>query len=77
LVLDGQTGFVVPPGNPEALAGAVLACLKKSPAEVRAMVEAARKRVESHFAVDVIARRQLQVYESLRRCGDRPPTSSA
>jgi hypothetical protein len=41
------------------------------------MVEAARKRVESHFAVDVIARRQLQVYESLRRCGDRPPTSSA
>jgi glycosyltransferase involved in cell wall biosynthesis len=71
LVLDGQTGLVVPPGNPEALAGAVLACLKKSPAEVRAMVEAARKRVESRFAVDIIARRQLQVYESLRRCGDQ------
>lgn len=67
LVLDGQTGFVVPPRDPEALAGAVLACLRKPWDEVRAMVEAARNRVESQFGVDIIARQQLQVYESLSR----------
>jgi glycosyltransferase involved in cell wall biosynthesis len=72
LVLDGQTGFVVPPGSSEALAGAVLACLKKPRQEVRVMIEAARQRVESHFAVDTVARRQLQIYESLGRCANHP-----
>ena len=72
LVLDGQTGLVVPPRDAAALAGAVLAYLAKpapGPEDrcavgVRTMVAAARNRVESQFGVDTMAPRQLQVYKN-------------
>ncbi len=67
MVTDGQTGFVVPPRDGAALAAAVLACLAKSEEEIQNMVAAARKRVEEEFAVDTIARQQLQVYRSANR----------
>jgi glycosyltransferase involved in cell wall biosynthesis len=77
LVLDGRTGFVVPPGDAEAIARAVLACLAMPQEQVRNMTDAARKRVENTFAVDIIARQQCQVYERVSqperaRLGARP-----
>ncbi len=71
LVRHGRTGFVVPPRDADAIAEAVLACLAKSREQVQNMTRAARKRVEQEFAVDTIARQQLQVYESVhgRRVG--------
>ncbi len=67
LVLDGQTGFVVPPHDAEALARAVLAYLAMPPEQVRNMTDAARKRVENMFGVDIMARQQYQVYERVSK----------
>jgi glycosyltransferase involved in cell wall biosynthesis len=67
MVIHGRTGFVVQPHDADAIAEAVLACLQKPEEQVRSMVEAARKRVEATFAVDIMARQQLHVYRSLSR----------
>ncbi len=67
LVLDGRTGFVVPPHDAEALARAVLACLAMPEADVLNMTDTARKRVEDMFGVDIMARQQFQVYERVSR----------
>jgi glycosyltransferase involved in cell wall biosynthesis len=50
LIADGETGFLVPPRNPEALAQAVLRMLEH-PARAKAMARAGRKRVEAHFSL--------------------------
>jgi glycosyltransferase involved in cell wall biosynthesis len=63
LLLDGRTGFVVPPQNAEAIARAVLAYLTMPQEQVRNMTDAARKRVENMFGVDIMAGQQYQVYE--------------
>lgn len=59
MVLDGDTGLVVPPGDAEALAAA-LARLAAEPEEARAMGERARRRLLEHFTrramVDSMAR---------------------
>ncbi len=67
MVLHGRTGFVVPSGDSDVIAEAVLACLAKPKEQVQNMAQAARKRVEQEFTVDTIARQQLQVYESVHR----------
>jgi len=63
MVLHGRTGFVVPPHDAEAIAQAVLACLTMPKEQAQNMAEAARKRVESAFGADIMARQQYQVYE--------------
>ena len=49
LISDGETGLLVPPRNPEALAQAVLRVLE-NPARAKAMARAGRKRVEAAFS---------------------------
>jgi len=71
LVLEGQTGRVVPPRNASALAQAVLDTLAAAPEQTRETTEAARKRVEKEFGIDKIATQQRAIYESL---GSRPAT---
>jgi glycosyltransferase involved in cell wall biosynthesis len=65
LVVDGQTGFVVPPRSAEAIAEAVLTCLKMPEETVETMTSAARQRVETKFDVDHISERQKHIYEEL------------
>jgi len=67
LVLHGQTGYVVPPRDSGAIAGAVLALLARPGQEVCRLVDAARKRVEAQFEIATIAGLQKQVYEDLSR----------
>jgi glycosyltransferase involved in cell wall biosynthesis len=68
MILDGRTGFVVPPRDAEAIAQAVLACLTMPKEKVQNLIEAARKRVENTFGADIMAGQQYQVYEkTLRR----------
>ena len=57
---DGETGLLVPPGDPEALAGAI-ARMHRDPDLARRMGEAGRLRVERHFDV----RRMVADYEAL------------
>jgi glycosyltransferase involved in cell wall biosynthesis len=63
-VVDGQTGLLVPPRNPAALAAA-LRRLIEAP-ELRAkMGAAARLRAEQYFADAIICRETLLVYDAL------------
>jgi glycosyltransferase involved in cell wall biosynthesis len=73
MVLQGRTGFVVPPHDAEALAKAVLAYLAMPKERVRNMVTAARKKVENTFGADIMARQQYHVYE---RVSDRTRSRS-
>lgn len=61
VVVDGETGWLVPPGDEAALARALRDALA-DPARARRMGEAGRRRVEAHFSWDRIADRTLAVY---------------
>jgi len=53
-VVDGETGYLVPPGDTEALADRLITLLAAPGAATR-MGEAARTRAEAIFALDVVA----------------------
>ena len=64
LILEGETGLLVPPRNPDALAQAVLRMLE-NPTRARAMARAGRKRVEAHFSMAERIQRTEALYERL------------
>src|SRR5262249_61113946 len=64
LVLDGQSGFLVPPRNPAALAGA-LDRLLTDPARADAMGRAGRAYVEKHFTLRRMTEQHDRLYEEL------------
>jgi glycosyltransferase involved in cell wall biosynthesis len=51
VVVDGETGLLVPAGDPQALADA-LAALAEQPAVARRLGEAGRERLRRHFSLD-------------------------
>lgn len=61
LVVDGVTGFLVPPGDPAALAGAVAELLRLPAEKRKEMGQAGRRRVEENFTID----RMVRAYEDL------------
>ncbi len=77
LVIHGQTGQIVPPRNADALAEAVLTYLTSPASKTRAMVEAARKRVESEFEIGKIACQHKRVYAEILDRGPVATPSSA
>jgi len=64
VVVDGQTGFLVPPKSPGVLADK-LAWLIEHPSEAAAMGRAGRERVERHFDVRQTVREYEQIYLDL------------
>ena len=62
VVQDGVTGLVVPPRDPQALAGAIQALLD-DPQRRAAMGHAARARVEAEFTLERMIARVQAVYE--------------
>jgi len=62
---DGEAGMLVPPGDPDALAGAIRRLMGDDLIRKR-MGEAARKRVESLFTWREAARKTVAVYEEAR-----------
>ena len=64
LVEDGVTGLLVPSGEPEALAEAIVALLG-DPERRRAMGEAGRKRVHPAFSVDRLVQDMDRLYADL------------
>jgi glycosyltransferase involved in cell wall biosynthesis len=62
LVRDGETGRLVPPRRPAALAEAICAVLA-DPTAAQAMARAGRKRVEAHCSL----RAKLDATEALYR----------
>lgn len=68
--LDGRTGLLVPPGDPQALAGALLT-LANDPATARAMGEAGRRFVVETYRWEDCVRRMLAELERVRRAAVR------
>ena len=62
LIVEGETGLLVPPRNPDALAQAILRMLE-NPTRAKAMARAGRKRVEAEFSMA----RKVQRTEALYR----------
>jgi glycosyltransferase involved in cell wall biosynthesis len=61
VVIDGVTGILVPPENVPALAEAVVRLLK-DPGRMKAMGEAGRERVQSHFSEDAMLEKTASLY---------------
>ncbi|MEW5767278.1 MAG: glycosyltransferase [bacterium] len=66
LVLDGQTGILVPPKDPERLAEAIVTLLRDK-GLTRRMAEAGRKRVEEEFSLERMVNSVEEVYDRLTR----------
>jgi L-malate glycosyltransferase len=64
-VADGVTGLLVPPGDSQALADAIVRLLGDAAAR-RRMGDAGRARVAAQFGVDRLVEGTLAVYERLR-----------
>jgi glycosyltransferase involved in cell wall biosynthesis len=63
IVVDGVTGFVVPPNDPAALR-ARLEWLSDNPSEASRMGAMARKRVIEHFGWDSVVSRCISLYDA-------------
>src|SRR5262249_52085002 len=55
LLVSGETGFIVPPGDAGAVADAILALLRAPEATLR-IAAAARRRIETEFTVEAMVR---------------------
>ena len=73
-VLDGVTGFLVPPADPAALAAAIQKLMSNSELR-RRMGEAAASRVQERFSItEMTAKIEAIIDEALRRQSDSPRT---
>jgi len=64
LITDGETGLLVPPRNPDALAQAILRTVE-NPTRAKAMARAGRKRVERQFSMAIKVERTEALYRRL------------
>jgi glycosyltransferase involved in cell wall biosynthesis len=64
LVVDRESGLVVPPRDPAALAGAIMA-LFENPAKRRRMGEAARQRIQNDFNIETTIDKTRKLFERL------------
>jgi len=64
LILDGETGLLVAPRNPEALAQAILRVIE-NPTRARAMARTGRKRVETLFSTRIKVEKTEALYTRL------------
>lgn len=70
VVVDGETGLLVPPRDDRALASAIVRLLKDPGIRAR-MGDAGRERVRRFFSAERMVRETLAVYEDVVRAGTR------
>ena len=66
IAVDGNTGFLVEPGDPTAFADAIVALLN-NPIERERMGLRGRERVKKFFTAERMARQTLALYEEMER----------
>ncbi|HMD77594.1 MAG TPA: glycosyltransferase, partial [Terracidiphilus sp.] len=72
VIVDGQTGWLTPPGN-AAVLGAAMTRMMQTPAEERkAMGERARQRVIERFSLELVLDRWEALYGELLQQNPRP-----
>jgi glycosyltransferase involved in cell wall biosynthesis len=71
VVVDGQTGFLVPPAAPEPLAEKLLLLLTR-PELACSLGLAGRRRVEDHFSTQAMLNQYEQLYDRVVQ-RTRPP----
>lgn len=64
-VADGETGFLFPPGDADALTKALSRALALPPAEYERMGRAAVKRAREMFSAGAVRGRLLAIYQTL------------
>lgn len=65
----GNSGVVVPPGDQDALAAALMSMLSRPSTDLRVLGQAARARIEAKYALPHLAQAYAQLYENLAgRC---------
>ena len=64
VVVDGQTGLLVPPGDPAALAKAIRSVLA-DPTLARSLATTGRARLLKEFSAEVMVQRTTQIYDEL------------
>jgi glycosyltransferase involved in cell wall biosynthesis len=64
-LIVGETGVVVPPGDPDALAEAWRKLIEAGPEVRRRLGIAARHRVQQHFALPAVVERYQAIYGKL------------
>jgi glycosyltransferase involved in cell wall biosynthesis len=65
ILRDGDTGWLVPPGDPEALAQALAAALALGQAERLALAQRAIAHMRAHFTTEAMTSRTLAVYDEI------------
>lgn len=65
VVRDGETGFLVPPKDPEALTGAMVRLMDISEEERRWMGEAGRQYAEDNYSLDRVVEMWEALYQEL------------
>ena len=75
-VVPGETGYLTPIGDPEALAMAMARVLRNDQLRKR-LGRQGRERAETHFSLEVAGKRFLAVYDRLLGCQRRLPGDSA
>jgi glycosyltransferase involved in cell wall biosynthesis len=63
---DEKSGLLVPPGDPEALAGA-LAQVLESPESAQSLARLARARAEAEFSIGAMVERYIGLYTAAKR----------
>ncbi len=66
IIVDGETGYLCPPGDARALAMAIRR-LMRDRRDARQMGKRARRRIEEHFSVDSMVEGNLAVYRQVFR----------
>ncbi|MFH0765845.1 MAG: glycosyltransferase family 4 protein [Calditrichota bacterium] len=68
IVIHNQTGLIVPPQDPKALAEALEKLLTMLPAELAAMGVKARKRARTIFSPEIRAQKRMECYRKAIKC---------
>jgi len=72
LVVDGETGMLVPPSNPVTMADAIRSYLK-DPVKLQRHGQAGRKRAVEHFSIEKMVEGYLRVYDEVLAERGRAP----
>ena len=64
IIIDGETGYLVPPASPERLAQA-LKTLLESPDERKYLGENAYKRISTQFSIDNMVNKYLSIFSNV------------